>query len=109
MSRKQQRSGPVDADDVTNALRAFRLDMQCEARVVMSLDEENGLKIRVESYKEVNGVRIGIAHKDLYWEEGRSNVALGILQAIYFVYHYTEEHAYGQATTPEGRRITRKK
>lgn len=109
MSRNQSKSGPAGATDLRNALRAFQLDMQLEARWIITLTEEGDLKVRCESYREVDGARVGIAVKDVYVPSHQENIAIALLQASYYVFHYSEDLAYGRATTPEGQRITRKK
>lgn len=107
-AKNKWKSGEPDGEDIRNALKAFEDDLQLKARLLWYGDEETGLNIVVEVYREAEGVRIGVVRKVKHWGPGEGHVFTRILEGIYFAYHEAETLAYQSPQSPEARRVTRK-
>ena len=95
MSRNKYKSSAPDGQDIQNALKPFREDLNLLVRLYWFEEEDGQLRITCEAYKEENGEKIGVARKVVYWQEGECAVLTRALQAIFYAYHDAEEKAYG--------------
>lgn len=108
-NKNRWKSGAPDAEDIRNALKAFEEDLQLKCRLMWYGDEEVGLNVVIEVYREIEGERIGIVRKVKHWGPGEGHIFTRILEGLYFAYHEAETLAYQSPQSVEAARIKAKK
>lgn len=94
------KSPSPDGQDIAAAAGSFKKDLNLEVRQVVSPTGGGELKIVTECYRDMEGVRIGIAHDVVIWTESGLALPAKMLAALHRVYWQASDLAHASRTGP---------
>jgi len=93
MPRKYTNPKPR-GEDLAMVFKTIFNDTGCNAQQTIKPSSNGGLSIRTVVYRQVEGVRIGIAQDDRYWRPGSDDLDVLLMGALHRVYWLAYELAH---------------
>lgn len=100
MSSKKYQGAQPTVEDILNITKGIARDFGLTSRQTMTPTATGELKVRVESFRETNGVRIGIAAYEEVVSPAEPNLTPAVYRCYVRVYWATSDLAYAD---PKGK------
>lgn len=94
------KSPAPDGQDIASAMASLEHELMLRVRQTVQSHYPNELVIITEVYREVEGVKIGIAHDRVLWQPSGLPLPAKMLAALHRVYWQASDLAHAAKTGP---------